>query len=324
MQTEMPTILEVKNLKKTFGKKEKITALDHVSFQIRQGECFGLVGESGSGKSTLGRMLASLEKPDEGTILFKRKPLSEWKKQEKYLFYRHVQMVYQNPWSAFSPRMTMQEFLIQGRVNFRLMTRQCALGMVREVLEQIGLPDQYRSRLPHELSGGELQRIVIARALSVNPDVIVFDEATSALDVSIQRSIMEYLVKVQRERGFTSLFIGHDIAVVRSVSHRIGILFQGKMVEILESEKLVSEHRHPYTEALLNVSFTLHSRYEEKQADRERTETIGGKPENGCTYAPRCPYVHSRCLEEEPQLEEMAKGHWVACHLRFPVLGVAL
>lgn len=313
MRTEKETILKITDLKKTFDKKKKITAVDRVSFQIFQGECFGLVGESGSGKSTLGRMIASLETADDGTIIFKDRSLAEWKKQEKYRFYRHIQMVYQNPWSVFSPRMAMEEFLVQGRVNFRLASRKNALEMVKTDLEQIGLPEEYRYRLPHELSGGELQRIVIARALSVNPDVIVFDEATSALDVSIQRNIMEYLVKIQRERDFTSLFIGHDIAVVRSVSHRIGIMFQGKLVEIIESEKLVNEHLHPYTASLLKVSFTLHSRYDEKNGAEEQPANIWEIPKKGCAYAWRCPYAWDKCRNEEPKLQEAAKGHWVSC-----------
>lgn len=253
----MSKLLEVIAVNKTFCKKNKsvVQVLKNVSFSLDVGESIGIVGESGSGKSTLANILVGLEKQDSGSVLYDGLELH--KTLTLKALYQQVQMVFQDPYSVFSPRMTIENFLKQGMQGYRLYTKQQINEQVRVLLHSVGLHPDYLSKLPHELSGGQLQRVVIARALSVCPKIIIFDEATSALDVSIQKQILELLAQLKKEQQLTYIFIGHDLAVVKQITNRMLVMCNGEIVEELDSRALCENANHDYTKQLLQSVYSL-------------------------------------------------------------------
>lgn len=307
-------LLEVMDLNKTFPvKKEKLYAVSQVSFSLQKGECLGIVGESGCGKSTLARMIAGITPPSGGKVMLEGLEYIGLKGKEKRCFRRNIQMVFQDPISSFSPRMKVGAYLMEARRNFYGISKAEGLKEAGRLLQEVGLPEKFVNRYPHELSGGQLQRVAIARAISVQPKLLICDEATGALDVSIQNQIAELLVKLVEEKNIGCLFIGHDLALVRSVSQRIAVMYLGKIVEILESETLAAKALHPYTKMLLGSIIDIYC-----DQNQEITAPKGEPPSplkirKGCAFAERCKWCSEKCKEEVPVLEEIAPRHKVAC-----------
>lgn len=250
----MENVLTIKNLSKNFS---KVKALDNVSFELKKGEILGIVGESGSGKSTLAKVITRIVKPDGGSILFKGEDFTKLNSAKLREYRKNVQMVFQNPNSTFSPRMNIGDFLCEGMLNFKLASKKEALKKAKEYLELVKLPTDIMERLPHQLSGGQLQRVVIARALTLSPEVLIYDEATAALDVSVQQDVLKLMYDLRKSCDNSVIFICHDLAAVRLVADRIIVMYNGKIVEIVESRNLVSESKEEYTKKLIGSVFEV-------------------------------------------------------------------
>ena len=250
----MENVLTIKNLSKNFS---KVKALDNVSFELKKGEILGIVGESGSGKSTLAKVITRIVKPDGGSILFKGEDFTKLNSSKLREYRKNVQMVFQNPNSTFSPRMNIGDFLCEGMLNFKLASKKEALKKAKEYLELVKLPTDIMERLPHQLSGGQLQRVVIARALTLSPEILIYDEATAALDVSVQQDVLKLMYDLRKSCDNSVIFICHDLAAVRLVADRIIVMYNGKIVEIVESRNLVSESKEEYTKKLIGSVFEV-------------------------------------------------------------------
>ena len=250
----MENVLTIKNLSKNFN---KVKALDDVSFELKKGEILGIVGESGSGTSTLAKVITRIVKPDGGSILFKGEDFTKLNSAKLREYRKNVQMVFQNPNSTFSPRMNIGDFLCEGMLNFKLASKKEALKKAKEYLELVKLPTDIMERLPHQLSGGQLQRVVIARALTLSPEVLIYDEATAALDVSVQQDVLKLMYDLRKSCDNSVIFICHDLAAVRLVADRIIVMYNGKIVEIVESRNLLSESKEEYTKKLLGSVFEV-------------------------------------------------------------------
>lgn len=317
-------LLEIKNLKKSyplktgknglFGKKERMCAVDNMSLSIKKGETYGLVGESGCGKSTTGRTIVGLTKADSGSILYEGKDLCCLSEKEFRPLRKEIQMVFQNTLSALNPRQRIGDILedilkIHGAEDATDRREQ-----VVEILKKVGLSEEHYFRYPHELSGGQVQRLGIAGALIIGPKLIVCDEPVSALDVSIQAQILNMLMDLQKELKLSLLFISHDIGVIRFISDRIGVMYLGTLVEETDTEELFANPLHPYTKGLFaSVPDPYISRngFSELKGEQPvRTEDF-----KGCAFCTRCPYATEKCKLEAPEFREVKPGHKVACHL---------
>lgn len=246
-------ILELRNVTKQFELSggDRLTALDAVSLKLGAGECLGIVGQSGSGKSTLAKCITHLERVTSGRIIYQGEDITDLKGEALRQNRRWIQMVFQDPFAVFNPRMTIGAFIREPLINYKVMKRREAAQESERLLELVGLPLTFAAKYAHELSGGELQRAVIARVIGIKPDIVIYDEATSALDVSIQKQILELFARLQKENGISSLFISHDLAVVQRVSGMIAVMHRGSIVETISSRHLLAEAQHPYTKALL-------------------------------------------------------------------------
>ena len=313
------TLLSASGVRKEFAAKQKkhrgVVAVDGVDFRLFQGECLGIVGESGCGKSTLARMIIGSYPPSGGQIALRGRQISEMNRKEQRQFCRHVQMVFQNPISSFSPRMTIGEYLYEPLRNYEKQSRAEAMKRIEKYMDAVGLPMEFMDRYPHELSGGQLQRVVIARAALLEPELIVCDEATSALDVSIQNQVADMLVDLQGQENLSYIFIGHDLALVRQISHRIIIMYRGEIVEILNSRRLTEEAVHPYTKVLLEAVFEIYEDRENRRKILEKNANESRESVPGCKFSPRCRYATNRCKAERPELRQIGEEHFAACHL---------
>ncbi len=325
---EQTKLLEIKDLKKYFTVKKSgfrnhqtVKAVDNITLDIYKGETLGLVGESGCGKTTLGRTIIRLYEPTSGTIIYDGKTIfdSETKVAEKMLPYRRkMQIIFQDPSASLDPRMTVGEIVGEALDIHKLSTgKKEREERIKQLLSEVGLNTEHSNRFPHEFSGGQQQRIGIARALAVEPEFIVCDEPISALDVSIQSQVVNMLEDLQAGLGLTYLFIAHDISVVRHISNRIGVMYLGSMVELAESYELYRNPIHPYTKTLMSavpIPDPLVTRA------RERLILEGDipspiNPPSGCKFHTRCPYATERCKEETPVFKDYGGGHFAACHL---------
>ncbi len=314
-------ILSVRNVKKYFEigggflrKAAVLRAVDDVSFDVRAGETFGLVGESGCGKSTLAQTIVRLLEPTAGQIVFQGQDISRLKGNRLRMVHRDLQMVFQDPYTSLDPRMTVRGIIEEPLRNFKAGNRKERERRVEELLEHVNLHAYFMNRYPHEFSGGQRQRIGIARALALQPKVVVCDEPVSALDVSIQAQVLNLLRDLQRDFNLTYLFIAHNLAVVAHISDRIGVMYLGKMVEVAPTAQLMSEPRHPYAKALLSAIPVP-----DRKLRRERIILHGEvpsplNPPSGCRFRTRCPIAQEICAQEEPPLREVAPGQFAACH----------
>lgn len=317
-------ILEVKNLKKYFPIKSgvfqkvvgNVRAVDDVSFEINKGETFSLVGESGCGKSTLGRTVLRLLDKTSGSVKFKGIDIHSLSKKEMRKLRLKMQIIFQDPFSSLNPRKTVSDLIGEALIAHKFVnSKKEYYNRIEEVMEVCGLAKYHMKRYPHEFSGGQRQRIGIARSLVLNPEFIVADEPVSALDVSIQSQIINLLQDFQEKYGFSYLFISHDLSVVRHISHKVGVLYLGSLVEVASKDDLYNIPMHPYTQALIScVPLPDH----EKKVDRiilKGDIPSASNPPSGCKFHTRCLHVKDICKEEVPILKEVGNGHKVACHL---------
>jgi len=299
-----------------FGARQKVLAVDGVSFAIQKGETLGLVGESGCGKSTLGRALLLLYRPTAGTVYFKGQNLLEMKGRDLRALRRNMQIIFQDPLSSLNPRMTVGNMIGEPIREHGLASGTEVRQRVEDLLKVVGLNPFFVNRYPHEFSGGQQQRIGVARALSLNPEFIVCDEPVSALDISIQAQIINLLEDLQEQFNLTYLFISHDLRVVRHISDRVAVMYLGKIVELAETDELYENPLHPYTSALLSAAPVIDLTFGPKRSrillEGEVPSPIN--PPSGCRFRTRCPFAEEVCAEVEPDLMPVSENHLVACH----------
>ena len=307
-------LISVKNLKKYFPRgKDIVHAVEDVSLNIRRGETLGLVGESGSGKSTVARLIIRLIDTDGGNITFDGVDITTLSEKALKPFRRRMQIVFQDPASSLNPQMTVGTIIKEQFLIHKLGTKQEQEKWVEELLEKVGIDPSFKDAYPHEFSGGQQQRICIARAIALRSEFIICDEPLSSLDVSIQAQIIKLLEDLQKELGLTYLFISHDLAVVKHLSDSIAVMYLGKLVEFSNKKDLFSNPLHPYTITLLSSVPTIKG--EEKEVELKGEPPSPINPPEGCPFNPRCPKKEDICERETPILEEICEGHFVACHI---------
>ncbi len=317
----MTPLLEVRNLVKTYRvpgkagtKPGQLKAVASVNLQINAGETLGLVGESGCGKSTIGKLIMGLTPVNAGQMLFRGTDLTQLSARKMRPFRRQIQMIFQDPFSSLNPRMTVGETLSEPLLIHQLCPASERHKRVIKLLDQVGLDSAAANRYPHEFSGGQRQRISIARALAVEPELIIADEPVSALDLSVQAQILNLLRDIQREHNLCYLFIAHDLAVVEHVSDRVAVMYLGKIVETASAEDLYHQPRHPYTEALLRAIPYPDPALAGRPAPLKGELPSPLDPPQGCAFHPRCPYAAELCRQQEPALLDIGKARQVACH----------
>lgn len=317
------TLLRVEDLKiyypvagSGFGKKEFVKAVDGVTFEVKKGEVFGIVGESGCGKSTLGRGVCKLENLTSGHVYLDGEDITEYNDRRMRSIRKKVQMVFQDPYASLNPRMSVFDIIAEPLLVHHLYQDKADLEKkVLDLLHRVGLDDYHANRYPHEFSGGQRQRIGIARALAVEPSLIIADEPVSALDVSIQAQVLNLLNELKHDLDLTYIFVAHDLSVVEYISDRVGVMYLGNFVEVGEKEKIYSNPMHPYTQALLSAVPVP-----DPTAKRERILLEGSipsahKPPTGCKFHTRCPKCMECCKTQAPERYEVGDGHYVYCHL---------
>jgi len=322
--SDAPVVLAVENLTKHFPVRSglfgrtvaQVRAVDGVSLHIRQGETLGLVGESGSGKSTVGKAVLRLLEPTAGRIHLHGEDITRLSGQALRGARRKMQMIFQDPYASLNPRLSTGDIIMEPLQNFEKLSRAQRRERVGELLDRVGLSREAVKRYPHEFSGGQRQRLGVARALALNPSLIVADEPVSALDVSVQAQVLNLLIRLQREFKLAYLFISHDLGVVEHISHRVAVMYLGQIVEVADKETLFADAQHPYTEALLSAV-----PIPDPTQKRDRIILTGDvpspiSPPSGCRFHTRCPYAEARCKVEIPVIRELRPGHSVACHLR--------
>jgi peptide/nickel transport system ATP-binding protein len=319
-------LLRVRDLKKHFpivrGVLSRtvgyVRAVDGVSFDIRAGECLGLVGESGSGKTTVGRTILRALEPTGGQVLFTHEgrtiDLTAADPHTLRQARRHLQMIFQDPYSSLNPRMTVLDIIGEGLLVHGMRDGRRREDRVRELLVQVGLKPQHLRRYPHAFSGGQRQRIGIARALAMNPRMIVADEPVSALDVSVQAQVLNLLQELQERLGLTYLFVAHDLGVVRHICDRVAVMYVGRIVELTDVDRVFARPRHPYTEALLSAAPVPNPAAKSRRILLEGEVADPAHPPQGCAFHPRCRYAQDICRRQSPELLEAQEGHLARCH----------
>lgn len=315
-------LLQVENLVKHFpihggllGREvANVKAVQGVSFTIQKGETLGLVGESGCGKSTLGRCLIRLINPSSGKVLFKNQDITHIQGERLRELRRQMQIIFQDPYASLNPRMTIGAVIEEPLLIHNLFPHpKERFDRVRELIRLVGLREEALARYPHEFSGGQRQRVGIARALAVNPELIICDEPVSALDVSIQAQVINLLMELQQKLGLTYVFIAHDLKVVEHVSTRVAVMYLGKIVELTSADELYRNPLHPYTKALLSAIPVPNPGARKERIILKGDVPSPMNPPSGCQFHPRCPIASEECRQNEPQLREVSPGHWVSC-----------
>ncbi|MEA2087891.1 MAG: dipeptide ABC transporter ATP-binding protein [Candidatus Caldatribacteriota bacterium] len=318
-------LLKVRNLKKYFpvrgGILSKVIgyvqAVDEISFDIKEGETLGLVGESGCGKTTAGRTITRLLEPTAGEVDFKGENIFKFKKEEIRKARRNIQIIFQDPFGSLNPRMTVGDIVGESLIIHKIAKNKKEKDeRVKDLLETVGLNAGHIRKYPHEFSGGQRQRIGIARALALNPELVICDEPVSALDVSIQAQVINLLEDLQEKFKLTYLFIAHDLSVVKHISDRVAVMYLGKIVELTSTYELYDNPQHPYTEALLSAVPIPDPTLERQRIVLEGDVPSPFNPPKGCRFNPRCKYAKPICSQEEPELIDIGNEHFVACHLR--------
>ncbi|WP_306152100.1 ABC transporter ATP-binding protein [Roseovarius sp. MMSF_3281] len=323
-ETSEKPLLEVKNLTKHFPirgglrnrEQARVYAVDGVSFSVNAGETLGIVGESGCGKSTTGKTILRLEDPTSGQILLKGKDITRISRREIHPYRQQMQVIFQDPYASLNQRLRAGDIVGEPLGNYGKLTPTERREKVADLFARVGLRQDAMHRFPYEFSGGQRQRLGIARALALNPEIIIADEPVSALDVSVQAQVVNLMMDLQEELGLSYLFIAHDLAIVQHISHRIGVMYLGKLVEITDKQSLFRSPQHPYTEALLESVPVPDPRKRKTRKVLKGDVPSPMKPPKGCNFNTRCPYAVDRCFKEEPPLREVAPGHMAACHLR--------
>lgn len=317
MCKERTKILEAHHVDKIYDSpgQKHVHANNDISLKLYEGETLGIIGESGCGKSTLVRMLSLMESPTEGEIYFSGQNITDLKGEKKREMRRHIQMVFQDPAESFSPRMKIRDIVCEPLENYGLLKKKEKNEKAKELLKMVELPEEFINRLPSRMSGGQKQRVAIARALALEPEILICDEATSALDVSVQKSITELIIRLQKEKNTSVIFVCHDIALVRMMSHRIVVMYAGSVVEIVDGEKLGSGICHPYTEVLENAVFSTDMDFDRKIQVMEMEKISVSDVTEGCPFQKRCSRCMEICKSKKPELREVEAGHEIACHL---------
>lgn len=317
------SLLEIKNLVKYFPIKKGVfkrtvgwvRAVDDISFEIYEGETLGLVGESGCGKTTTALSILRLVEPTKGQVIFEGRDIVKMKKSDMRKERKNMQIIFQDPYSSLNPRMKIKDIIAEGMLTHKMVNNTQKYKRVKELLEKVGIPAEYMDRFPHEFSGGQRQRIGIARALALEPKIIMCDEAVSALDVSIRSQIINLLKDLQKEFNLTYLFIAHDLSVIKYISDRVVVMYLGKIVEIADKKELFADTMHPYTQALISAVPVPNPDYKKERIILKGDVPSPANPPKGCRFHPRCSKVMKICSEIEPKLVEIKKGHFCACHL---------
>lgn len=317
MFDEKDVILEAKHITRKFPASggRTLTACSDVSLKLYKGKTLGLVGESGCGKSTFMRFLVSLDTPTEGEIFFHGKNITQLKGEELRQNRQYIQMVFQDPSASFNPKMKIRDIICEPLMNFKRIKASEKDAVARKFLEMVDLPGDFADRYPHNMSGGQRQRVAIARAIALEPEIIVMDEATCALDVSVQKTIIELVVGLQKKKNISIGFIAHDLGLIQSFAHQIAVMYLGTIVEVLPGEEISTNAMHPYTQALLGAVFDLNMDFSKKieSIESEAPSPLDVPP--GCPFQNRCDRCMEICREKRPALIDVAKGHQVACHL---------
>lgn len=316
MWDEKEIVLQTRHLTKQFPEKkgQVLTACNDISLNVYRGRTLGIVGESGCGKSTFVKMLMQMIKPTSGEVLYHGEDVFSFDRKRRWENYQNMQMVFQDPQASFHPKRKVIDILTEPLQNYKRLARKDKEKKALALLHMVDLPEELLYRYPHSMSGGQRQRIGIARALSLEPEILVCDEATSALDVSVQKAVLELLVKLQREQEVAMIFICHDLALVQSFAHQIAVMYVGHVVEVVPGEQVSNRARHPYTRALLDSVFSM------AMDPSEEIKVLKGEVPSplevwkGCPFAGRCSQCESRCREEKPELRQVEDGHFVACH----------
>jgi len=322
--SDAPVVLAVESLTKHFPVRSgflgrtvaQVRAVDGVSLHIRQGETLGLVGESGSGKSTVGKAVLRLLDSTAGRIHLHGEDITQLSGQALRDARRKMQMIFQDPYASLNPRLTTGDIIMEPLENFEKLSRAQRRERAGELLDRVGLRREALKRYPHEFSGGQRQRLGVARALALNPSLIVADEPVSALDVSVQAQVLNLLMRLQREFKLAYLFISHDLGVVEHISHRVAVMYLGQLVEVADKENLFADAQHPYTEALLSAVPIPDPTHKRKRIILSGDVPSPIDPPPGCRFHTRCLYAEARCKVEVPTMRELSSGHSVACHLR--------
>ena len=318
------SLLQVKNLVKFFPIKKGvfrktvgwIKAVDDISFEVYEGETLGLVGESGCGKTTTALTILRLEEPTKGQVIFDGKDITKIKRSDMRKERKNMQIIFQDPYSSLDPRMKIKDIIAEGMLTHNILKNtQERYKKVGELLERVGIPAEYMDRFPHEFSGGQRQRIGIARALALEPKIIMCDEAVSALDVSIRSQIINLLKDLQEEYHLTYLFVAHDLSVIKYISDRVVVMYLGKIVEIADKKEFFTNTLHPYAQALISAVPVPNPDYKKKRIILKGDVPSPANPPKGCRFHPRCSKVMKICSEVEPKLKEVKDGHFCACHL---------
>ncbi|MDD7388311.1 MAG: ABC transporter ATP-binding protein [Lachnospiraceae bacterium] len=317
MSNEKELILEAKHVTRKFpaSNNRTLVACNDVNLKLYKGRTLGLVGESGCGKSTFMRFLVSLDTPTEGEILYRGKDITKLKGEELRQNRQNIQMVFQDPGGSFNPKMKIRDIICEPLLNFKRIKPSEKDATARKFLEMVDLPGDFADRYPHNMSGGQRQRVAIARAIALEPEIIVMDEATCALDVSVQKTIIELIVGLQKKKNISIGFIAHDLGLIQSFAHEIAVMYLGNIVEVLPGADIEKNAKHPYTQALLGAVFDINMDFSKKieSIDSEAPSPLDVPV--GCPFQDRCDRCMEICRKERPILKQLEEGHEVACHL---------